>query len=512
MTRPQTVQDVFDSLGRDRLVEPGRLRAFAERHAPTSVTAALERLVADGLLTAFQANEVAGGRGSALWLGGYKVLDRLGRGGTGSVFLAEHAVLGRKVAVKALSDALRADPGARRRFVREARAAAALDHPNIVRVFDVDMNHEPPYLVMEYVDGLSLQAAVARAGTFSAGEAAAVGVQVADGLARAAAVGLVHRDIKPANLLIDRRGAVKILDLGIVRFTHDDTHSRLHGQDVILGTLDYLAPEQAEDSSKVDARADIYALGATLYFLIAGHPPYPVPDVRQKLEAKKSQDPVPLHVLRPDVPTEFAAVVGRLMARDPARRYPSPATAVAALHPWATPGPDYPARLFRASSDSTDHGRRQTDHGPPTYDPLPDTLRIIKHPTKRALDAVPPPDPGAVEPAAPPVPTPETEDPAEDPFAELTARIALEPDTQGVGHGASATDDAIAVPPELMDLPPELGLTPDFSRAPGAATEPGPPAPACSAHAGHSARTLGLVLAALALLGGVVALVTFAAR
>ena len=486
MTRPLTAQDVFDALGRDRLVEPARLRAFADRHAPADAAAALERMVADGLLTAFQADEVADGRGQLLWLGSYKVLDRLGRGGTGSVFLAEHAVLGRKVAVKALSDALRADPGARRRFVREARAAAALDHPNIVRVFDVNMNHEPPYLVMEYVDGLSLQAAVSRAGTFAAGEAAAVGVQVADGLAQSAAAGLVHRDIKPANLLIDRRGAVKILDLGIVRFTHDDTHSRVNAADVILGTLDYLAPEQAENSSTVDARADIYALGATLYFLIAGHPPYPVADVRRKLDAKQFEDPPPLHTLRPDVPPEFAAVVARLMARDPDRRYPSPATVVAALHPWASSGIDYPARLFRATSDSTAHGRRRTDHEP-GRDPLPDTLRITKPP--RRPPAPPAPDTDVAY-GLPAPPDGASADPA-----------ARGPDTEGVSSGASATDAAMAVPPELVELPPELGLTPDYPPRPravirGSQLVPALPPP----RAGRSlGAAVGLALGALAL-------------
>src|SRR5947208_6031975 len=117
MTRPQTVQDVFDAIRRDRLVESARLAAFIDRHNPPNIASALERLVTDGLLTPFQATEVAGGRGPALWLGGYKILDRLGRGGMGHVFLAEHAVLGKRVAVKALSDSLRADPGARKRFV-----------------------------------------------------------------------------------------------------------------------------------------------------------------------------------------------------------------------------------------------------------------------------------------------------------------------------------------------------------------------------------------------------------
>jgi eukaryotic-like serine/threonine-protein kinase len=506
MTRPQSVQDVFDALARDRLVEPGQLRAFAERHAPTDVNAVLERLVADGLLTMFQAYEVADGRGSTLWLGAYKVLDRLGRGGTGHVFLAEHSVLGRRVAVKALSDSLRADPGARRRFVREARAAAALDHPNIVRVFDVNMTHEPPYLVMEFVDGVSLQAAVARAGTFSAGEAAAAGVQVADGLAQASAVGLVHRDIKPANLLIDRRGAVKILDLGIVRFTHDDTHSRVNARDLILGTLDYLAPEQAEDSSRVDTRADLYALGATLYFLIAGHPPYPVPDIRRKLEAKQTQDPPSLHALRPDVPPEFAAVVGRLMARDPDLRYPSPATVVAALHPWAQPGPDYPTRLFRASSDSTAHGRPRTDHEP-SYDPLPDTLRITKPPGKRVTAAAPDdPLPGTDGPAS------ASNDPIsargrDDSYADLTVRPGPALDTQGVGNGASPTDDALAMPSDSVEFPAELGLTPDFPRPEDTARivfQPVvPPTPAPPVRAASRSRAFWLILTVLALVAAV---------
>jgi serine/threonine protein kinase len=234
---------------------------------------------------------------------------------------------------------------------------------------------------MEYVDGVSLQEAVARGGTFAGGEAASVAVQVADGLARAASVGLVHRDIKPANVLIDRRGAVKILDLGIARFTHDDTHSRLNGMELIVGTLDYLAPEQALDSCEVDSRADLYALGCTLYFLLTGHPPYPGNDVRWKMQAKQTTDPHPLEQLRPDLPREMAAAVHRLMARDPADRYPTPGAAAETFRAWAAPGSGFPARLFCPSA-STAHDRASEPEA--EHDPLPDTLRINKAGTRLA--------------------------------------------------------------------------------------------------------------------------------
>ena len=249
-------------------------------------------------------------------------------------------------------------------------AAAAVDHPNIVHVFDVDMDHDPPFLVMEYVDGVNLQAAVSRHGAFAAAETATVGVEVARGLAAAAAAGLVHRDIKPANLLVDRHGRVKILDLGIVRLPGEDTLPRLEGDDgtdVILGTLDYLAPEQAVDSSAVDARADVYSLGATLYFLLAGHPPFPGSDLRHKLAAKKYSDPVPIHRLRPDVDVGLSEAVHVLLARDPATRCPSADHAVTAHGTVRGPSRGIPSTVvpaqppqYRRSIEGA-HGRSLRD-------------------------------------------------------------------------------------------------------------------------------------------------------
>jgi serine/threonine protein kinase len=369
---------------------------------------------------------------------------------------------------------------------------------------------------------VSLQAAVARAGTFSVGETAAVGVQVADGLARAAAVGLVHRDIKPANLLVDRRGGVKILDLGIVRFTHDDTFSRTHGAEVILGTLDYLAPEQAEDSSRVDTRADLYALGATLYFLLAGHPPFPGSDVRRKLMAKRNEDPPAIHQLRPDVSDEFSAVVQRLLARAPTDRYPTPAVVVAALHPWVAPGTDFPARLFRLSSDSTAHERRHTDHQVPS-DSMPDTLRIIK-PIARpapvesggdgALGSGPPgtsapPPVGATDGAAPP-----TGEPISIPPPTEEGFEARSGDTDCVSAGGALTDEALAVPPELLILPDLSVLAARGARAlpAGDSATVSRPQTAAAPTGLRWRIAVGLVLAALALSAGAAALIWLAGR
>lgn len=386
MLRPETAQDVLDVVRQSGLLSEAALSRFAAELQPTeSRDGVLGLLIGNGLLTRYQANELVHGQWRTLWLGGYRVLDRLGRGGMSNVYLAEHAVLGKRVAVKVLSADLRADKAARRRFVREARTASAIDHPNIVHVFDVDMDHDPPYLVMEFVDGISLQAAVAGYGSLTGGEAAAVGAEVSRGLTVAAKVGLVHRDIKPANLLLDRQGGVKILDLGIVRVLGDDTQPPMNEVAEILGTLDYLAPEQAENSSKVDTRADLYALGATLYFLLAGHPPFPGSDLRHKIAAKQYSDPPPIHRLRPDVDPGLSNVIQTLLTRDPAGRYQTAAQAVTALEPFATLTGEFPMRFFRPLHCST-----ITDGVGGTSDssPLPST-QLIRKPGFRAIAANP---------------------------------------------------------------------------------------------------------------------------
>ncbi|MBV9125729.1 MAG: serine/threonine protein kinase, partial [Planctomycetes bacterium] len=261
--------------------------------------------------------------------------ERVGAGGMGAVFLCEHKVMRRRVALKILPLEAAESPSSLERFHREARAVAQLHHPNIVAAYDVDQDGKVHFLVMEYVEGSSLQELVKRTGPLSPVRAAHYIRQAAVGLAHAHAAGLVHRDIKPANLIVDRTGTIKILDLGLARFFHDDADNLTREHDeTVLGTADYLAPEQALDSHGVDIRADIYSLGITFYFLLAGTSPFKEGSVAQKLLWHQLRQPQPIRELRPDVPEELAAVIHRMIAKEADKRYQNPAELADALAPW----------------------------------------------------------------------------------------------------------------------------------------------------------------------------------
>ncbi|MGH7136286.1 MAG: protein kinase domain-containing protein, partial [Pirellulales bacterium] len=207
------------------------------------------------LLTQWQCNKLLEGRHKGFFLGKYKLLDHLGTGGMSAVYLGEHIHMHRRVAIKVLPTQRVHDSSYLARFYREARAAASLDHPNIVRAYDVDNQGDTHYLVMEFVEGQDLQKMVKRQGALGFELAAEYIRQAAEGLAHAHKMGLIHRDIKPANLLVDRQGTVKVLDLGLARFADDNQASLtiIHDENV-LGTADYLAPEQAINSHRVDTR------------------------------------------------------------------------------------------------------------------------------------------------------------------------------------------------------------------------------------------------------------------
>ncbi len=342
MPAPTTADEILDLVQKSGLVDEVRLRNYVQKlresdAIPADPTKIAQILVRDAVLTYFQAEQLLQGKYKRFSLGKYKVLEKLGSGGMGTVFLCEHKLMRRRVAVKVLPISKGGDKASLERFYREARAIAAVDHPNIVRAYDIDQDENLHFLVMEWVDGINLQDLVKKFGPLDPTRACHYAYGAAIGLQHAHEMGLIHRDIKPGNILVDRFGVVKVLDLGLARLTHDteDNLTRLHDENV-LGTADYLAPEQAMDSHTVDIRADIYALGATMYFLLSGSPPFPEGSVAQKLIWHQNRTPRPLRQLRADAPDELVAVVERMMSKDPARRYQTPAEVMAALAGWVT--------------------------------------------------------------------------------------------------------------------------------------------------------------------------------
>ena len=325
MPAPATATEFLDLVRRSDLVGEDKWRDdFAAPNA--TVEAVAQGMVAAGALTRFQAKQLKAGRYKRFEIAGkYRLLELLGVGGMGAVYLCEHKFMKRLVALKVLPVEKLADPTALMRFYREARAVAALDHPNIVRAYDIDVAEKMHFLVMEYVDGASVQELVARHGPLDPGRAANYVAQAAHGLHHAHRLGMVHRDIKPGNLLLERTGTVKILDMGLARFfdqTSDNLTERFDNN-CVLGTADYLAPEQAT-TSVVDIRADIYALGGTFYFMLTGQSPFPDGTIAHKLLCHQTQEPKPVRAFRDDVPSELLALLEKMMLKDPAGRPQTP--------------------------------------------------------------------------------------------------------------------------------------------------------------------------------------------
>jgi serine/threonine-protein kinase len=295
-------------------------------------------LIRRGWLTPFQVNQVFQGRARNLVLGPYVLLERLGQGGMGQVYKARHALMDRLVALKVLRAELLLDnPLALDRFRREIQAAGKLTHPNVVLAHDANEIGQTFFLVMEYVAGEDLARLLNQRGPLPPAEAADYIRQAALGLQHAHEHGLVHRDIKPSNLIrAADGGVVKILDLGLARLHAGDQGQAgaLTHEGSIMGTPDYIAPEQASDSRTADIRADIYSLGCTLYHLLTGQPPFPSGSIPQKLLKHQQATPTPIEQLRPDAPPALAAVVRKMMAKQLQERYQTPGQAAEALAPF----------------------------------------------------------------------------------------------------------------------------------------------------------------------------------
>ena len=341
MPKPN-VETLIDLIERSGLVEKDRLQALVAQwkkesggKLPSDVDEVARRFVAQNLITPWQCEKLLEGRHRGFFLGRYKLLGQLGVGGMSMVYLGEHVLMQRRVAIKVLPRNRVADTSYLARFRREARAAASLDHPNIVRAYDIDNDGDNHYLVMEFVDGRDLQQTVKRNGPMDFAMAADYIRQAAEGLGHAHCNGLIHRDVKPANLLVDPRNVVKVLDLGLARFTDEDRASlTVQYDENVLGTADYLAPEQAIDSHGVDARADIYSLGCSFYFLLTGHPPFPDGTLPQRLMAHQKQQPAAIAKERPDAPADLVAICTKMMAKKAADRYQSMNDVAEALRRW----------------------------------------------------------------------------------------------------------------------------------------------------------------------------------
>ncbi|QJW97602.1 serine/threonine-protein kinase [Frigoriglobus tundricola] len=274
MPAPATADELLTVVEKSRLVSAAvlgtyRTRAAAEPLPPNRVA---DRMVEDGVLTPFQAALLMEGKSRPFFVGPYKVLSRIGSGSSGVVYLCEHVGMRRKVAVKVLQGRRAKDEVALQRFLREARAAAALNHPNVVHALDLGLENDIHYLSMEYVDGSSLMKLVRDEGPLAPRRLADYLRQAAAGLAHAHAAGLIHRDVTPSNIMVGRDGVVKLLDLGLARFTECDENLT---QGAPLGVLGYIAPEQERGDDSVDARSDIFSLGATIYFGMTGRAPNP---------------------------------------------------------------------------------------------------------------------------------------------------------------------------------------------------------------------------------------------
>lgn len=289
-------------------------------------------LIKAGLLTKWQTDKLRDGKHKGFFLGKYKLLGHIGSGGMSSVYLAEHVKMQSKRAIKVLPKNRVDDSSYLARFHLEAQAVAALDHPNIVRAYDIDNQGDLHYLVMEYVEGKDLQNVVREEGPLDYDVAANYIAQAAMGLKHAHDANLVHRDIKPANLLVDQKGTVKLLDLGLAKFTNSEKASLTIAHDEnVLGTADYLAPEQALNSHNVDLRVDIYSLGCTLYYALTGHPPFPEGSLAQRLAMHQSKEPKNIADERKDAPPALVEICRKMMAKKPENRYQSAADVAEAL-------------------------------------------------------------------------------------------------------------------------------------------------------------------------------------
>ena len=322
-----------------------------------------------GVLTRFQTQWLLEGKFEEFTIDEYRIVDILGTGGMGWLYVGVNEQTGEKAAVKVISRHM--DNDYLTRFKLEARAGLLLNHPNIVRTIKLGETDEILYVAMELVEGISLQELIVRQGSIPWPQACSLVAQAAAGLQHAHEKGMVHRDIKPGNLLVKRNGTVKVLDFGLALMEKDEdefTLAMISGQGCV-GTADYISPEQTIDSFAVGPRADIYSLGCTLYCALTGTVPFPGESVAKKLRAHRTKDARPVREIKPEVPAAVEQIVAKMMARKPDDRYATAAD-VADCASAARPPRRRVLRLFRSP-------RAALGRSPPTGQPAPPASLVL---------------------------------------------------------------------------------------------------------------------------------------
>jgi serine/threonine protein kinase len=350
-----TVQNVYGLLLRSKLLSIDEAKAMFARWQQEAKDAAANLakfaswMVANKYLTEYQAQLLARGHAEGFFLNEYKILDRLGKGRMAGVYKAQHQ-LGQIVAIKVLPPSKAKETNLLGRFHREARLALRLKHPNIVRTFQTGTGEGLHYIVMEYLEGETLEDVLARRGKMAPAEAVRLVYQALQGLQHIHAQGLVHRDLKPSNMMLvgttpdsTLRATLKILDIGLGRTLFDEAMGEpgdpgLTTEGVLLGTPDYMSPEQARDPRHTDIRADIYSLGCVLYHLLAGQPPFLDTNIISQMIRHATEQAKPLKSFNPAVPDGLQQIVNWMMAKDPAQRYPTPQRAAQALQVFLAAG------------------------------------------------------------------------------------------------------------------------------------------------------------------------------
>jgi hypothetical protein len=335
------------------------MESLIESDRPQTSQELIELLCRRGMLTRFQAGALCDKKIRRLVLGNYALLDPLGQGGMGRVYRAKHLRMDRTVAIKLLPKSATKSPWAVKCFQRELRAAAKLSHPNIVMAHDADEADGVHFLVMEYIDGQDLGSLVAKNGPLTVTDAVNYLLQTAHGLEYAHDKGIIHRDIKPANLLLDKSGNIKILDMGLAHVNDGEIASDLgktensDNSGHVMGTLEYMSPEQALDPNLASPQSDIYCLGCTLYYLLIGRLPFKCDTAAQKILAHRDQ-PVPsLRDKRSDVPDSLERIFRRMMAKNPLDRQQSAAELIDQLYEVKVPRNDEKVGLIPVPPDGS---------------------------------------------------------------------------------------------------------------------------------------------------------------